>query len=574
MKIKSIQFNIDTSRTINTGMNLRFSYNIPLALPEYDTAIGNNAEVCYIADQINTDLEIEVNLSNIPTELYDKWITIKAVSSSSGSNILGDSDEKLIGITSGGIQGGSFRLKFSNNNIQNNNIGKFYNILDWKYKIKDTDDWIDIASTGHTIYTIPHKPLEGANLWSVTDISSKTTPWVDALDYVCSHFANTNTHYTDTDVREEIANFINQWYFTYTGGSSYSSFDLSNIPNKTIFKPVKFMNDVSKATSTLPLSVNCNDCASINAFLLSLLGIHTDVLYLSMTPYPFTGGFECNEIMSIGSTEWKVPFSGTTYAGSFRYHAVCSSLIAGPLSTITDSCLKVDNDDNPWIPYVPQTNEKESILPFDMVFADPATNPSQNIPIAPYTNSYYRERLCTNPAGIVSCNVTTPSSVLEFDTSLQSSLFIGLDNKSNVENDSLKTNLKKHDANTQNRLCINYNFSLDENRKKREFISIDKLSYTDTIRFENNGKAEISYYNMSSNQEAILLLDNFLNTSSCLYNFSDTLKDLTDLTIDTGASEEKFLAFIKENLVVFINLSNDCNINIVNIAKSIINNIN
>lgn len=572
MKIKSVLFNTDSSKVINTSLNLRYSYNTPMSYPEYDITTSNNAFVCYVADKINNDLEIKVNISDFPDELLNKWITVKAENADTADTILGDSDEKLIGITGSGIQGGSFKLKFSNNTINKHNIGKFYCILNWKYKLDGRDDWIDIEQTGHIIYTVPHEPLKA--VWSTKNISSNYTPWIEALDYICTHFGSSSGLLSDNDICHETASYINEGYFTYTGNANYSSFNLNVIPKKTIFKAVKFISDLQKSTSAAPLSVNCNDCASINAFLLSLLGIHTDILYLS-DMYPFNKGFMCNQILSIGSNVWDVPFSGTSSAGIFRYHAVCSATVATDLYKITDSCLKVDGSKDPWIPDVPDASIKNAVLPLSMDFADPTTDPAHNIPIAPYTNNFYRERLCTNPVGIQACKAVAISSVLEFSADMNSILFYNLDKKEEPESFLLKdTFLDKFTfENKHTDICCDY--TLNEISKDREYISTNRLSFEDTIYLDNteNSSAKVSFYNLNNSNEAFLLLDNFLSTSSLIYETTDALGSLADIAIVTDSPEENFLAFVKENTVVFITLNDNVSMNVFDIANSIIEQI-
>lgn len=572
MKIKSILFNTDTSKFINTALNLRYSYNTPMTYPEYDISTANNAFVCYVSDKINNNLELEVNIDDFPNELHDKWITIKAENTTTADTILGDSDEKRIGITGHGIQGGSFKLKFSSNTVSQHNIGKFYCILNWKYKLDNSEDWIDIEQTGHVIYTIPHEPLKA--VWSTQNVSSKYTPWIEALNYICTHFGSSSGFLSDSDICHETASYINNGNFTYTGNANYSSFNLNIIPKKTIFKAVKFINDLQTSSSTAPLSVNCNDCASINAFFLSLLGIHTDILYLSDT-HPFSHGFMCNQILSIGSTTWDVPFSSTASAGIFRYHAVCSSVSAGALYKITDSCLKVDGGIDPWIPDVPGTGTKVPTLPLSMDFADPTTDPAHNIPAPPYINNFYRERLCSNPAGIQACRVVAVSSVLELTADTNSILFYNLYEHDTPQNSLLMNSFtdiltcKKNNTN----LCCNY--TLNEVYKKREYISTNKLSFTDTLYLDDieNSSAKVSFYNLNNSKEAVLLLDNFLSTSSQIYKTTEVLCNLTDIAIITGSQEEKFLAFVKENKVVFITLNDNCAMSVFDIAHSIIEQI-
>ncbi|MDO4301030.1 MAG: hypothetical protein Q4D26_06530 [Clostridia bacterium] len=569
MRIKSVLFNTDTAKSINTALNLRFDYKIPLSFPEYDITIGNNAEICYVSDKVNSDLEIEVNIDEFPHDLENQWITIKAQSSANADTILGDSEEKLIGITGQSIQGGTFKLKFSKNKIAENNIGKFYCILDWKYKAQDSTDWIEIQSTGHTIYTIPHVPLNSP--WSVNDMTSRSTPWVTALDYICSYFGSGKGILQDNKICDETAKYINNYFFTYTGDSSYSSFNLNSTPKKTIFNPALFISDMAKASSNNLLKVNCNDCASINSFFLSLLGIKINILYLSDT-YPFTKGFTCNEIISIGGSDWAVPFKSSAVPGVFRYHAVCSST-GTPAPAITDSCLKIDSGIDPWtIPAAADT--KEALLPSGMDFADPATVPPNKMPAPPYAGKFYRERLCTQaPTGIESCCITAQTDILEFDMSLKADMLLRLNTNHIPDNALIKYGLQKKTCN--NNLMLYNNYTLNEYHRDRAYISADKLSFTDTLYLNESKESqlEISHYCCRSYKDAITLLNNYLETSSCFYVSTDRLNDITDIALISGKEKEDFLTFVKGNVVIFITLNDNCSSDIFEIAETIINEI-
>lgn len=128
---------------------------------------------------------------------------------------------------------------------------------------------------------------------------------------------------------------------------------------------------------------------------------------------------------------------------------------------------------------------------------------------------------------------------------------------------------KKNNTN----LCCNY--TLNEVYKKREYISTNKLSFTDTLYLDDieNSSAKVSFYNLNNSKEAVLLLDNFLSTSSQIYKTTEALCNLTDIAIITGSQEEKFLAFVKENKVVFITLNDNCAMSVFDIAHSIIEQI-
>lgn len=334
------------------------------------------------------------------------------------------------------------------------------------------------------------------------------------------------------------------------------------------------MNDVALASITMPLSVNCNDCASINAFLLSLLGIKTDILYLS-DAYPFKNGFMCNEIISIGNNTWEIPFKNGACPGIFRYHAVCSSLDSELSYKITDSCLKVDGGINPWSPDIPNESIKVPELPFDMPFKDPLTDIEHNIPAPPYMGQFYRERLCTNPESILACKAVKVTGNIGFDMTLTSSLFIGVNSDDIFINPLIKEKFLKYSESNRGKERLIPNYSLNETSKKREYISIDKLSYADTIYFNNNEKpcVKVSYFNLNSYQEAILLINNFINTSVCFYKINNKLSEYTDVAFSEGTESESLLFFAIENIVIFVEKIDNSDTDIYSIAQQIINQI-
>lgn len=106
-------------------------------------------------------------------------------------------------------------------------------------------------------------------------------------------------------------------------------------------------------------------------------------------PYPYVG-FECNEIIAIGFTNWAVPFA--SQGGGFSYHQV-STLVNNKYNKDTpiyDACLKLDIGTHPG---KSSPSPKTPYLPVNYTFAETKVDTVNVDPTKEYTENFYRERL-------------------------------------------------------------------------------------------------------------------------------------------------------------------------------------
>lgn len=554
MRVNTISFNYDTKNIYNLPLNLRYNYEREINIPEYDFIKKRNCPICYSSDNVNDELIIKASFEDEKNIFNGKYLYIRGLAYDEEKNILGTTKTHSVGFINGYSQGGSINFGLSSNKISDTSLGKFDCCYKWQYKENEDGEWKNFDVTEHTVYIIPHTSL--SKLWTTDSLSSNYVPWADALEYVCSELGSSKVSediISDDDISESVAKWINGGYFSYDGDSSYSTFDDSvasaRIP---IFNAKKFLTDFSLACSCNKLIVNCNDCACINIFFLSLLGITGEVSYLSSN-VNFVGGFKCNEVIVIGDTKWHIPFYNESYAGIFRYHAVCSCT-AGKL--ITDSCLKIDFGENPWSVGDPSGVSKDGKVACKTVFADPATTP-QNPPKVPYVSSFYRERLCdlTTLASDL-CKVISSTENFEFTTALCTFRM----KEKTLTNKYLKkyaeSLLNKNKLGIHEKIYAVGDISLDGELKLFiSFLNDEKNFCVITCENEDYKNISAELYLCRSHKIALCCGERLINDNSRFFNGAEEFKDVCDTALKS--SSEKIIIAIKENAAVKIKAKND-----------------
>jgi len=537
MRVNTIEFNYDTANGFNLPLNLRYNYRQEINLPEYSFKVKRNCPVCYRSGEVNDKLIIKVSFEDEDKSFNGMYLDIRGLAYDESKNILGTTQTHKVGFINGYSQGGSIDFNLKSNKINNFSAGKFDCCYKWQYK-EESETWTDFDRTEHTVYVIPHTSL--SKLWETDSFSSNYVPWAEALDFVCSELNCFSETVSDDEISEHIAKWINGGNFEYDndGESNYSAINCIGETLYPIFNAEKFLNNYSKASSSNKMRVNCNDCACINTFFLSLLGINNEVSYIS-SDISLSGGFKCNEVISIGNTEWHIPFyNESEIAGIFSYHAVCG-YEKGTL--ITDSCLKIDFGENPWSTGDPSGASKRGEVACKTTFADPATIPPDNLPKTPYTLRFYRERLCDMASLTANlCKVVSTSEYFEFTTAIYKFHMVG------------KKLINKH-------LKMYSNDFLKEGSTDTE----EKFYSFDSIKTDNGLKVSTSYINDEKNFcELIPESEEYKGISAELYicdDFKTALSCLDSLIFDNAGG------FAPDN-----ELSVDCNIAMKSLSGKII----
>jgi len=557
MRVNTIEFNYDTTNSYNLPLNLRYNYSREIDLPEYSFKIKRNCPVCYSSDNVNDELIIKVSFEDENKSFNEMYLDIRGFAYNESKNILGTTQTHKVGFINGYSQGGSINFKLKSNKINNFSAGKFDCCYKWQYKKEESETWTDFDITEHTVYIIPHTSL--SKPWEIDNLSSNYVPWADALDFVCSELNCFSETVSDDEISEHIAKWINRGNFVYDndGECNYSSItDGIGGTLYPIFNANKFLGDYSKASSSNKLSVNCNDCACINTFFLSLLGITNEVSYIS-SDINFSVGFSCNEVISIGNTEWHVPFYNESEGvGIFSYHAVCGYEKG---TSITDSCLKIDFGDNPWSMGDPSGASKKGEVACKTAFADPATNPD-NLPKTPYVSRFYRERLCDMAALTANlCKVVSTSEDFEFTTMIYKFHMVG------------RKLINKH-----LKMYFNDFLNKDNIDKEEKFYSFDSINLNNELKISTSFiNAEKNFCELIPESEEykdisveMYLCDDLKMALSCLDSlvFDNTGGFVPDneLSVDCNIAMKslsgKIITAVKENIAVKVKSKNNVEI--------------
>ncbi len=266
----------------------------------------------------------------------------------------------------------------------------------WAYTTAGGMIEYDLCETTQRVYLLHALPLPP---WDIAlqpySPGAANYIWTDLLDVCCAacdaYSAAVGTRpATDAEHMTALTTAHNAdpafHYDTRRGESFYTLFYGAA---RTV-KLQKYLNDHNSAYYSY---LNCSDCATI----VQTLGLACGVAASSVqiTPVnPALPGFATNPVVSIGYTDWEVPF-GT----GFSYHEMASLATATPPdehTVIYDACLMVDNSAYPSAPGPAYL--KVPALPCGTPFAETAA-PIVNVPpAAPYGNDFYRERLVADGA--------------------------------------------------------------------------------------------------------------------------------------------------------------------------------
>lgn len=542
MIIDKMLFNYDTTSKANVPINLRREYESIgcLDLPEYEHYKKKNNPICYACDNTNSSLIIKVRFQENSGSLDNKFVKIKATAV--GENILGSINEENVGFIGHYSVGDYIDFKLNLNQIAKFKIGRFICEWKWEYCDPNTNIWIEIETIPHLVYVIPHKPLA---LWVLDSFNSNYLPWVNALDYICQGLNKTDSTKTDDEIRKMVALWVNSRvveYDTVDGKCAYSSITRLGSILKPSFNPILFIKDFKRASETNKLKINCNDCATINSFFLSLLGIENEITYLS-NDLVFSAGFECNKIKPIGHDNWVIPFGG-----GFKYHAVCSSNNG---NNITDSCLQIDSGTDPW-----DTMPATGTIKIGKIAC--MTPFSKQLSSVPYFEDCYRERLCKQTS-IASCNVVSSTKELLFSADIPK---LRMKNTLLV-NENLKLILKETEKKS-----VQFLFQAESIKFSHKFQSIQKTpeenkiyTFYDVFCNETKEKYLCEFYFCEDFEHALGCADSLIFESVVLYEKTKELDNYLDIGFVSVTNAS--IIGIKENLVFRFmcdKLENDTNI--------------
>ncbi len=371
--IKAIRFNHAVAETANTALNLRYNADTKISIPEYDAVAHSSSPIAYIADEVDENLKVEIKVCILKDgKRYFGDVGVRA--KEKDISIMGNVDQQTIPCINGYLQGEYAFVSLPHNTINKVLIGKYKFIWQWTFTCTDDDSTKheETIATEHMVYIIPHKPL---GLWQVADPNQIFAPWAETMDFVCQEFSNTvQLPLTDEEIKKSVVRLVNESGMKYDIVQGACYYTQKN-PQPRLYAK-RLMEDI-KNKKPGGMTVNCNDCACIVAFFLSILGIDMKLAYIASTTLPV---FSCNAIQAIGYTDWKVPFGK-----GFTYHALC-----GEVTSVFDACLVLDGSEDPW---AAPPESRVSLHPEGLVYTTGDPNPKP-----PFPTPTYKERLCAKDA--------------------------------------------------------------------------------------------------------------------------------------------------------------------------------
>ncbi|XCP85351.1 LamG-like jellyroll fold domain-containing protein [Roseburia hominis] len=323
---------------------------------------------------------------NIQSDYVGKAF-VRAIDRTAGDESLGNSNEVSIKLNGYKQETQFLSVDFPAHTIRSA-VNSFQLVLEWQVKLENKDDWIRLAVSQNTVYVIPRLPdvpWIGSTLPCIPFIEL-SYPWVKGAS-------------TCEEIAGRITSKINSMhdvfsYETMRGAPRYVSGAAGVDYNR-------LLNDLQNSgTLSVPVKINCSDCACMVAIFSNLWGC---TLRVRRMEGKGGVGFKLNKVIAIGTGSWGLPFKG-----GFRFHAVAANFdykISKPSDKdlmVYDACLEYDNRDTPWDNA--DDAQRVPFLPVNVPFSTLSAIPPLPMPAAPENS--YREHLAANRKdGIGICNM-------------------------------------------------------------------------------------------------------------------------------------------------------------------------
>lgn len=364
VRVDAIKFNHDPLSQTNDALNIRKNYSEEVFVPEWIRKYSSPEEspVAYsISDIGKNRVTIKVRFAVTPPNI--RQAEIKAL----GGGILGDVKPMTVNFIFGISSPEYIEIKLDGNHIKDAAVNIDDIKWQWMYRCIRHKKWYKMDRSRHRIYTVLKEPVTP---WKQRPCPDTQNPWSEVLDFSCQWARGTNSL---DEAAAAITTKVNlpegkMEYDDSTGDCHYSGCTPGDRFSCTAYI------DRLKGGPGNGKYVNCSDCASIVGTFSNILGCE---LWESKMGY----GLYLNDIISIGSSTWGKPFSGTDYYGAFSYHEIAWKGGALLNDQIFDACLKVNSNELD-ATRTPNPVKKIPSLPLNILFDDP-------------TSFDYREKLVT-----------------------------------------------------------------------------------------------------------------------------------------------------------------------------------
>jgi hypothetical protein len=531
LRLEAIKFNHHPDASDTDALNIRKNATEMVPVPEWKRGVTTGADqsiAAYAISEVSNDpnkpATIEASFSRL--DAGTGTVEVRATDSPGfPPNILGTAVSGPISFGAWG-ESGFVSLELQAPRLAEVGVGAYTVRWSWQYRLSPNDDWVDFATTDHTIYVVLKKP----NLpWKLSPYTQNNIelPWADALEWACQWAAGTKTVADTQAAMTRSINGLGPSVMEYDcdGGDSHYS--------KIHFDCGAFLELLDHGPHSNGRYVNCSDCATFVSSFANLLGCN-----LAQSQMGYT--FNVNPVMLIGGNTIEPPCGST----GWLYHEVAWTGGCGRADHIFDACLHVDANIN--LPHQPP----QPLLPIDMVFGWPGGGDYVDL-LTPDTQQ-----------GQFSCNPQTQTCRHRKIMNQYSRNFI-------VTNQELLEQLERiHDYETwrdTNKLNTNlflwHSLSHDFQISGLQPAKIEQVRVRETINsiqsiwqpaeLEENYVLNIELYECSSRSEAQhFLLDRMGQMQLSHLLLRDEQSDIGDVVFMT--KQRTFILFARANLAVLI----------------------
>jgi hypothetical protein len=347
--LEAIKFNHDPLSATTDAFNIRRNEMQPVIVPEWRRGISLNPEdspAAYARDEIaKNTITIRARFTCTDNTVTKVWV--RALDGhqdhSSGSdtlkNVLGIVLMTEVPLSNG--QSGFVELTLDNVRIGSAGVSVSDVIWKWKFSL-NSQDWNDLVTTTHRIYTVlclPTEPWQPGSL-QPTNIQ---IPWTDVLDYACAWAAGAQDVDAAASKITEDVNALGLGKVTYDPTALYIQQGTDN------FLCTEFLDRVGGGPGRGD-TVNCSDCATA-------VSIFSNILGASLAQSSMGSHFYFNHVRKIGQREED--------GGNFQRHEVAWKGGCTKDDYLFDACLQLDFDEDP------ENNPFLPLLPTNILFGTP-----------------------------------------------------------------------------------------------------------------------------------------------------------------------------------------------------------
>jgi hypothetical protein len=258
------------------------------------------------------------------------WIRARALDPARA--VLGHVREQQIALPPGGGNTGPVQMTLHQPAFHQKGVGRYDVLWTWEVRVAGSGDWIVFQQTHHLTFItldVPGDPWTQAP----NPIPGRSWPWTRALEAACSWASavkpgkNLNTARKKVSKRVEAAVYAlgETGLIQYApeaklvGGEDPGRYDAST-----------FLHVVEGTAGSLPLLMNCTDCAVTVAVFANLLGAGLSLLEVDREP----GNLHVNDVNLIGNK---------IFSSMFEYHAIAVRGLDSS-AQVFDATLQLDWD--------------------------------------------------------------------------------------------------------------------------------------------------------------------------------------------------------------------------------------